>query len=171
MMSVSSVLAAMFSSTNCLLSGIMLTLTCRENTDTGCLIKVNVLYLPDVSCATDDTKAALLTSAHTFLMLLSFRPTSRFPLTYSHTTGRSTLPSPSSCLSCVWPHYCTRLLGSVFNSLLLFSVRPNSKASHDYERLKSQCMRAMADLQSLQNQHTKTLKRCEEAVKEADFYQ
>ncbi|MEQ2259696.1 Disks large 5, partial [Xenotaenia resolanae] len=49
--------------------------------------------------------------------------------------------------------------------------RPNPKASHDYERLKSQCMRAMADLQSLQNQHTKTLKRCEEAVKEADFYQ
>ncbi|XP_030603885.1 disks large homolog 5a isoform X2 [Archocentrus centrarchus] len=48
--------------------------------------------------------------------------------------------------------------------------RPNSKASHDYERLKSQCMRAMGDLQSLQNQHTKTLKRCEEAVKEADFY-
>uniref|UniRef100_A0A3Q2UP41 Discs, large homolog 5a (Drosophila) n=1 Tax=Fundulus heteroclitus TaxID=8078 RepID=A0A3Q2UP41_FUNHE len=48
--------------------------------------------------------------------------------------------------------------------------RPNPKASHDYERLKSQCMRAMADLQSLQNQHTKTLKRCEEAVKEADFY-
>ncbi|XP_047207334.1 disks large homolog 5a isoform X2 [Girardinichthys multiradiatus] len=48
--------------------------------------------------------------------------------------------------------------------------RPNPKASHDYERLKTQCMRAMADLQSLQNQHTKTLKRCEEAVKEADFY-
>uniref|UniRef100_A0A4W5RDW6 Discs, large homolog 5a (Drosophila) n=1 Tax=Hucho hucho TaxID=62062 RepID=A0A4W5RDW6_9TELE len=48
--------------------------------------------------------------------------------------------------------------------------RPNSKASHDYERLKNQCMRAMADLQCLQNQHTKTLKRCEEAVKEADFY-
>ncbi|XP_076142316.1 disks large homolog 5a isoform X2 [Alosa pseudoharengus] len=48
--------------------------------------------------------------------------------------------------------------------------RPNSKASHDYERLKSQCMKAMADLQALQNQHTKTLKRCEEAAKEADFY-
>ncbi|XP_032408812.1 disks large homolog 5a isoform X2 [Xiphophorus hellerii] len=48
--------------------------------------------------------------------------------------------------------------------------RPNPKPSHDYERLKSQCMRAMGDLQSLQNQHTKTLKRCEEAVKEADFY-
>ncbi|MBN3283844.1 DLG5 protein, partial [Polyodon spathula] len=48
--------------------------------------------------------------------------------------------------------------------------RPNSKPSHDYERLKTQCMKAMADLQSLQNQHTKTLKRCEEAVKEADFY-
>lgn len=49
--------------------------------------------------------------------------------------------------------------------------RPNSKSNQDYERLKSQCMRAMADLQSLQNQHTKTLQRCEEAVKEADFYQ
>ncbi|XP_058882360.1 disks large homolog 5-like isoform X1 [Acipenser ruthenus] len=48
--------------------------------------------------------------------------------------------------------------------------RPNAKPSHDYERLKIQCMKAMADLQSLQNQHTKTLKRCEEAVKEADFY-
>ncbi|XP_031434399.1 disks large homolog 5a isoform X3 [Clupea harengus] len=48
--------------------------------------------------------------------------------------------------------------------------RPNSKVSHDYERLKSQCMKAMADLQALQNQHTKTLKRCEEAAKEADFY-
>lgn len=59
---------------------------------------------------------------------------------------------------------------SADSSLLLY-LRPNSKASHDYERLKSQCMRAMADLQSLQNQHTKTLKRCEEAVKEADFYQ
>uniref|UniRef100_A0A8C2Q7A4 Discs, large homolog 5a (Drosophila) n=1 Tax=Cyprinus carpio TaxID=7962 RepID=A0A8C2Q7A4_CYPCA len=48
--------------------------------------------------------------------------------------------------------------------------RPNSKPAHDYERLKMQCMKAMADLQSLQNQHTKTLKRCEEAVKEADYY-
>uniref|UniRef100_A0A665X829 Disks large homolog 5-like n=1 Tax=Echeneis naucrates TaxID=173247 RepID=A0A665X829_ECHNA len=48
--------------------------------------------------------------------------------------------------------------------------RPNSKAGHDYERLKMQCMKAMADLQSLQNQHSTTLKRCEEAVKKADFY-
>ncbi|XP_073775974.1 disks large homolog 5a isoform X4 [Danio rerio] len=48
--------------------------------------------------------------------------------------------------------------------------RPNSKPGHDYERLKTQCTKAMADLQSLQNQHTKTLKRCEEAVKEADYY-
>lgn len=32
-------------------------------------------------------------------------------------------------------------------------------------------MKAMADLQSLQNQHSTTLKRCEEAVKKADFYQ
>ncbi|XP_016417477.1 disks large homolog 5-like isoform X1 [Sinocyclocheilus rhinocerous] len=48
--------------------------------------------------------------------------------------------------------------------------RPNSKPGHDYERLKTQCMKAMADLQSFQNQHTKTLKRCEEAVKEAEYY-
>ncbi|XP_044033647.1 disks large homolog 5-like isoform X2 [Siniperca chuatsi] len=48
--------------------------------------------------------------------------------------------------------------------------RPNSKAGHDYERLKLQCIKAMADLQSLQNQHSTTLKRCEEAVKKADFY-
>uniref|UniRef100_A0A669BP18 Discs large MAGUK scaffold protein 5 n=1 Tax=Oreochromis niloticus TaxID=8128 RepID=A0A669BP18_ORENI len=48
--------------------------------------------------------------------------------------------------------------------------RPNAKAGHDYERLKLQCMKAMADLQSLQNQHSTTLKRCEEAVKKADFY-
>ncbi|CAM9204765.1 unnamed protein product, partial [Lampetra planeri] len=47
---------------------------------------------------------------------------------------------------------------------------PNSTAGHDYERLKLQCMKAMADLQSLQNQHSSTLKRCEEAVKKADFY-
>ncbi|XP_061565378.1 disks large homolog 5-like isoform X4 [Cololabis saira] len=48
--------------------------------------------------------------------------------------------------------------------------RPNSKAGHDYERLKLQCVKAMTDLQSLQNQHSTTLKRCEEAVKKADFY-
>ncbi|XP_068610419.1 disks large homolog 5-like [Brachionichthys hirsutus] len=48
--------------------------------------------------------------------------------------------------------------------------RPNSKPGHDYEHLKLQCMKAMADLQSLQNQHGSTLKRCEEAVKKADFY-
>ncbi|XP_043911699.1 disks large homolog 5 [Protopterus annectens] len=55
--------------------------------------------------------------------------------------------------------------GSTFDD-----CRPAPKPSHDYERLKSQCMKAMSDLQSLQNQHTKTLKRCEEAAKEADFY-
>ncbi|XP_068161140.1 disks large homolog 5-like [Antennarius striatus] len=48
--------------------------------------------------------------------------------------------------------------------------RPNSKAGHDYEHLKLQCMKAMADLQALQNQHSSSLKRCEEAVKKADFY-
>uniref|UniRef100_A0A4W3HB39 Discs, large homolog 5b (Drosophila), tandem duplicate 1 n=1 Tax=Callorhinchus milii TaxID=7868 RepID=A0A4W3HB39_CALMI len=55
--------------------------------------------------------------------------------------------------------------GSTFDD-----CRPSPKPSHDYERLKMQCMKAMSDLQSLQNQHTKTLKKCEEAVKEADLY-
>ncbi|XP_015272078.1 PREDICTED: disks large homolog 5, partial [Gekko japonicus] len=55
--------------------------------------------------------------------------------------------------------------GSTFDD-----CRPSPKPNHDYERLKVQCMKAMSDLQSLQNQHTKTLKRCEEAAKEADFY-
>uniref|UniRef100_A0A670ZU97 Discs large MAGUK scaffold protein 5 n=1 Tax=Pseudonaja textilis TaxID=8673 RepID=A0A670ZU97_PSETE len=44
--------------------------------------------------------------------------------------------------------------GSTFDD-----CRPNPKPNHDYERLKIQCMKAMSDLQSLQNQHTKTLKR------------
>ncbi|XP_060092707.1 disks large homolog 5 [Heteronotia binoei] len=55
--------------------------------------------------------------------------------------------------------------GSTFDD-----CRPSPKLNHDYERLKVQCMKAMSDLQSLQNQHTKALKRCEEAAKEADFY-
>nr|XP_033796802.1 disks large homolog 5 isoform X2 [Geotrypetes seraphini]XP_033796803.1 disks large homolog 5 isoform X2 [Geotrypetes seraphini] len=55
--------------------------------------------------------------------------------------------------------------GSTFDD-----CRPSPKQNHDYERLKIQCIKAMSDLQSLQNQHTKTLKRCEEAAKEADFY-
>lgn len=48
--------------------------------------------------------------------------------------------------------------------------RPSVKPGHDYEHMKLQCMKAMTDLQSLQNQHNKTLKRCEEAAREADYY-
>lgn len=55
--------------------------------------------------------------------------------------------------------------GSTFDD-----CRPSPKLNQEYERLKIQCIKAMSDLQSLQNQHTKTLKRCEEAAKEADFY-
>ncbi|KAM6183856.1 disks large homolog 5 isoform 2-T2 [Erethizon dorsatum] len=46
----------------------------------------------------------------------------------------------------------------------------DKRLNPDYERLKIQCVRAMSDLQSLQNQHTNTLKRCEEVAKETDFY-
>ncbi|XP_069467100.1 disks large homolog 5 isoform X3 [Ambystoma mexicanum] len=55
--------------------------------------------------------------------------------------------------------------GSTFDD-----CRPALIRSPDYERLKVQCTKAMSDLQSLQTQHTKTLKRCEEVAKEADFY-
>ncbi|XP_058155423.1 disks large homolog 5-like [Dasypus novemcinctus] len=48
--------------------------------------------------------------------------------------------------------------------------RPYHRLNPDYERLKIQCVRAMSDLQSLQNQHTNALKRCEEVAKETDFY-
>ncbi|KAL4822078.1 hypothetical protein H8958_018071 [Nasalis larvatus] len=52
-----------------------------------------------------------------------------------------------------------------------FDKRPYHRLNPDYERLKIQCVRAMSDLQSLQNQHTNALKRCEEVAKETDFYQ
>ncbi|XP_019601518.2 disks large homolog 5 isoform X6 [Rhinolophus sinicus] len=48
--------------------------------------------------------------------------------------------------------------------------RPYHRLNPDYERLKTQCVRAMSDLQSLQSQHTNALKRCEEVAKETDFY-
>ncbi|XP_033064248.1 disks large homolog 5 isoform X4 [Trachypithecus francoisi] len=51
-----------------------------------------------------------------------------------------------------------------------FDKRPYHRLNPDYERLKIQCVRAMSDLQSLQNQHTNALKRCEEVAKETDFY-
>uniref|UniRef100_A0A8C2VYF5 Discs large MAGUK scaffold protein 5 n=2 Tax=Chinchilla lanigera TaxID=34839 RepID=A0A8C2VYF5_CHILA len=51
-----------------------------------------------------------------------------------------------------------------------FDKRPYRRLNPDYERLKIQCVRAMSDLQSLQNQHTNALKRCEEVAKETDFY-
>lgn len=60
-----------------------------QGTVAGCLIKFNVLPSPDVSCATDDTRAVLLTSVHTFLMLFTFRWTFHSHLMNCHT--RSTL--------------------------------------------------------------------------------
>ncbi|XP_004383225.1 disks large homolog 5 [Trichechus manatus latirostris] len=51
-----------------------------------------------------------------------------------------------------------------------FDKRPYHRLNPDYERLKIQCVRAMSDLQSLQNQHSNALKRCEEVAKETDFY-
>lgn len=63
------------------------------------------------------------------------------------------------------------ILGPVFMGLFAVWARPYHRLNPDYERLKIQCVRAMSDLQSLQNQHTNALKRCEEVAKETDFYQ
>lgn len=60
---------------------------------------------------------------------------------------------------------------SVFTVVFAVWARPYHRLNPDYERLKIQCVRAMSDLQSLQNQHTNALKRCEEVAKETDFYQ
>ncbi|KAB0406274.1 hypothetical protein E2I00_014320, partial [Balaenoptera physalus] len=60
--------------------------------------------------------------------------------------------------------------GPVFTGLFAVWARPYHRLNPDYERLKIQCVRAMSDLQSLQNQHTNALKRCEEVAKETDFY-
>ncbi|KAG8434972.1 hypothetical protein GDO86_013074 [Hymenochirus boettgeri] len=55
--------------------------------------------------------------------------------------------------------------GSTFDD-----CRQSPKLTPDYERLKVQCMKAMSELEALQSQHAKALKKCEEAAKEADFY-
>ena len=43
-------------------------------------------------------------------------------------------------------------------------------SSRDYDWLKSQCERAMKELQSLKRQHGDTVRRCDQAVREADMY-
>lgn len=63
------------------------------------------------------------------------------------------------------------LVASLFMGFFAPGARPYHRLNPDYERLKIQCVRAMSDLQSLQNQHTNALKRCEEVAKETDFYQ
>lgn len=110
-MSASLVLVAMFSSTNSPLLGIMLTLPRREATDTASLIKFNVLHSPDVSCATDDAKAALLTSVHTFISSCLHLAKHLIPFLRIRMGREGQLSLyPSRFLSCVLPHYRARPL-------------------------------------------------------------
>ena len=46
----------------------------------------------------------------------------------------------------------------------------HDKSSRDYDWLKSQCDWAMSELQSLRSDHQDTVKKCEQAVKEADLH-
>ena len=45
-----------------------------------------------------------------------------------------------------------------------------TQSSRDYDWLKSQCDWAMSELQSLRTDHQDTVKKCEQAVKEADLH-
>ncbi|XP_056350969.1 disks large homolog 5 isoform X3 [Oenanthe melanoleuca] len=145
---------------------------------------LSILYLNGVA----GTPAAAETAGSTY-SVLSIMPSdseSSSSLSSIGTTGKASSPPPvidtrqmSEKLETILYQLrqVTRERDELRKQLALSSpgstfddCRPSPKPNHDYERLKIQCMKAMSDLQSLQNQHTKTLKRCEEAAKEADFY-
>ncbi|KAF4794535.1 hypothetical protein TURU_101744 [Turdus rufiventris] len=132
----------------------------------------------------DYCKASLKGSTYSVLSIMPSDSESSSSLSSIGTTGKASSPPPvidtrqmSEKLETILYQLrqVTRERDELRKQLALSS--PGStfddcspKPNHDYERLKIQCMKAMSDLQSLQNQHTKTLKRCEEAAKEADFY-
>ncbi|RMC11672.1 hypothetical protein DUI87_11794 [Hirundo rustica rustica] len=134
----------------------------------------------------DYCKASLKGSTYSVLSIMPSDSESSSSLSSIGTTGKASSPPPvmdtrqmSEKLETVLYQLrqVTRERDELRKQLALSSpgstfddCRPSPKPNHDYERLKIQCMKAMSDLQSLQNQHTKTLKRCEEAAKEADFY-
>uniref|UniRef100_A0A8C4UR13 Discs large MAGUK scaffold protein 5 n=1 Tax=Falco tinnunculus TaxID=100819 RepID=A0A8C4UR13_FALTI len=143
---------------------------------------LSILYLNGVAGAPAETAG----STYSVLSIMPSDSESSSSLSSIGTTGKASSPPPvtdtrqmSEKLETILYQLrqVTRERDELRKQLALSSpgstfddCRPSPKPNHDYERLKIQCMKAMSDLQSLQNQHTKTLKRCEEAAKEADFY-
>ncbi|XP_027714724.1 disks large homolog 5 isoform X3 [Vombatus ursinus] len=144
-----------------------------------------ILYLNGVAGATQPSESA--GSTYSVLSIMPSDSESSSSLSSVGTTGKASSPPPPSTDSrqasekvetlLIQLRLITRERDELRKRLALSSpgstfddCRPYHKLNPDYERLKIQCMRAMSDLQSLQNQHTKTLKRCEEVAKEADFY-
>ncbi|XP_044516177.1 disks large homolog 5 [Gracilinanus agilis] len=144
-----------------------------------------ILYLNGVAGAPQPSEGA--GSTYSVLSIMPSDSESSSSLSSVGTTGKASSPPPPSTDSrqanekveslLVQLRLITRERDELRKRLALSSpgstfddCRPYHKLNPDYERLKIQCMRAMSDLQSLQNQHTKTLKRCEEVAKEADFY-
>ncbi|XP_072484171.1 disks large homolog 5 isoform X3 [Notamacropus eugenii] len=144
-----------------------------------------ILYLNGVAGAPQPSDGA--GSTYSVLSIMPSDSESSSSLSSVGTTGKASSPPPPSADSrqanekvetlLIQLRLITRERDELRKRLALSSpgstfddCRPYHKLNPDYERLKIQCMRAMSDLQSLQNQHTKTLKRCEEVAKEADFY-
>ncbi|XP_074089026.1 disks large homolog 5 isoform X3 [Macrotis lagotis] len=144
-----------------------------------------ILYLNGVAGAPQPSEGA--GSTYSVLSIMPSDSESSSSLSSVGTTGKASSPPPPSTESrqanekvetlLIQLRLITRERDELRKRLALSSpgstfddCRPYHKLNPDYERLKIQCMRAMSDLQSLQNQHTKTLKRCEEVAKEADFY-
>ncbi|XP_068924428.1 disks large homolog 5 isoform X3 [Petaurus breviceps papuanus] len=144
-----------------------------------------ILYLNGVAGAPQSSEGA--GSTYSVLSIMPSDSESSSSLSSVGTTGKASSPPPPSTDSrqtnekveslLIQLRLITRERDELRKRLALSSpgstfddCRPYHKLNPDYERLKIQCMRAMSDLQSLQNQHTKTLKRCEEVAKEADFY-
>ncbi|XP_020861753.1 disks large homolog 5 isoform X5 [Phascolarctos cinereus] len=144
-----------------------------------------ILYLNGVAGAPQPSESA--GSTYSVLSIMPSDSESSSSLSSVGTTGKASSPPPPSTDSrqanekvetlLIQLRLITRERDELRKRLALSSpgstfddCRPYHKLNPDYERLKIQCMRAMSDLQSLQNQHTKTLKRCEEVAKEADFY-
>ncbi|XP_043839353.1 disks large homolog 5 isoform X4 [Dromiciops gliroides] len=144
-----------------------------------------ILYLNGVAGAPQPSEGA--GSTYSVLSIMPSDSESSSSLSSVGTTGKASSPPPPGTESrqanekvetlLIQLRLITRERDELRKRLALSSpgstfddCRPYHKLNPDYERLKIQCMRAMSDLQSLQNQHTKTLKRCEEVAKEADFY-
>ncbi|XP_021115337.1 disks large homolog 5 isoform X11 [Heterocephalus glaber] len=144
---------------------------------------LSILYLDGVAGAPQPTEGA--GSTYSVLSIMPSDSESSSSLSSVGTTGKASSPLPLPAdqqvnekvenLS-IQLQLMTRERNELRKRLAFathgatFDKRPYRRLNPDYERLKIQCVRAMSDLQSLQNQHTNALKRCEEVAKETDFY-